>query len=41
MEPFYNPNADTPTKIGEIIGSAIAMCIYIGVAALMFWAIFH
>ncbi len=41
MEPFYNPNADTPTKIGEIIGSAIAICIFIGIAGLMLFPLFH
>ncbi len=41
MEPFYNPNADTPTKIGEIIGSAIAICIFIGIAWLMLYAVFR
>ncbi len=41
MEPFYNPNADTLTKIGEIIGSAIAIRIFIGIAGLMLYAVFR
>ncbi len=41
MEPFYNPNADTFTKIGEIIGSAIAICIFIDIAGLMLHAVFR
>jgi hypothetical protein len=41
MGPFYDETADTPTKIGQIIGSAIGICVYAMVVWLMIYPLMH
>ena len=36
--PYFNEGDDTPTKIGKMIGDAISLLIYLGVASLMLYA---
>lgn len=35
---YFNEGDDTPTKIGRMIGDAISLVIYLGVACLMLYA---
>jgi hypothetical protein len=38
---FYDETADTPTKIGGIIGSIFGICVYVMMAWLMVYPLWH
>jgi hypothetical protein len=38
---FYDETADMPTKIGGIIGSIFGICVYVMMAWLMVYPLWH
>jgi hypothetical protein len=38
---YFNETDDTPKKIGTVIGDAIGILVYVGVAILMLDAVLH